>query len=190
MPGGFTLSSEIPQDCDQNMSRRAERVAWTYGHEQFARDQAMKYVLFVGLALLALFVLAVVINVVLILWRSRGQFSIVGEVLPSEVMQGRYGLYAENRPEIIKIDPSNVPEHLRDLIPMAEKWGIGDDIIRCDFEKKASAEEKEEFREALRGRTDQVTAWLDSFEVLGLPEDAGPFMYMLEALDESGLWPD
>ena len=115
------------------------------------------------------------------------------EILPASEMQKKYGLYAENQPDI-RIDPEKVPEHLRDLIPMAEKWGIGDDIIRSDLEEKATETEKKEFQEALRGRTAQVTTWLDSFDddsdTNSMTEEAGYFMYMLEGLDESGLWPD
>ncbi|GAJ06951.1 unnamed protein product [marine sediment metagenome] len=74
---------------------------------------------------------------------------------------------------------------------MAEKWGIGDDVIRCDFGKKASEAEKQEFKEKLTGRTKEVTEWLDSFkDGWEMAEEAGHFMYMLEALDEMGLWPD
>ena len=117
-----------------------------------------------------------------------------GEILPSEVMKEKYGLYAENRPKI-SIEQTRVPERLRDLIPMAEKWGIGDDIIRNDFEQKTTEAERSEFQNALRGRTADVTAWLDSFDndlesSNLMTEEAGYFMYMLEALDESGLWAD
>ena len=38
----------------------------------------------------------------------------------------------------IKIDPSAVPEHLRDLIPIAEKWCISDDLVRTKLEDKAT----------------------------------------------------
>ena len=47
---------------------------------------------------------------------------------------------------------------------MTEKWGIGDDVIREDFEEKTSDEEKEEFKSKLKGRTKEVTIWLDSFK--------------------------
>ena len=116
--------------------------------------------------------------------RSRGEL-----IAPAGELKEMYGLTAENRP-VIELDPSRVPEDLRDLIPMAEVWGIGDDVIRSDFEEKASEEEKRRFTEALRGRTTRITAWLDSFGDELMSEEAGTFMYMLEALDESGLWPD
>ena len=116
--------------------------------------------------------------------RSRGEL-----IAPAGELKEMYGATAENRP-VIEIDPSQVPEDLRDLIPMAEMWGIGDDVIRSDFEEKASEEEKERFKEALTGRTTRITEWLDSFGDELMSEEAGTFMYMLEALDESGLWPD
>jgi hypothetical protein len=112
------------------------------------------------------------------------------EILPAKEMQKKYGLYAENRPEI-KIDSMKVPEYLRDLIPMAEKWGVGDDIIRPDIEEKTSETEKQAFQTALRDRTKQVNDWLDSFtREQPMSEEAGYFMYMLEALAEMHLWPD
>jgi len=147
----------------------------------------------------AVFVILAIAGVaaLIVLTRRRGSPAI-GEILPSDQMQKKYGLYAENR-EKMEIDPEGVPAHLRDLIPMAEKWGVGNDIIRSDLEEEATDEEKREFPETLRGRTAGVTAWLDSFDAVPdstskaanpMPEDAVPFMYMLEALDESGLWPD
>ena len=131
-----------------------------------------------------------IILAAVIIFRSRGRRIRHGEILPANEMQKKYGLYAENRPDI-NIDPMQVPKNLRDLIPMAEKWGVGDDIIRSDIEKKASDTEKEAFQSKLKGRTKQVTDWLDSYGAeQPMPEEAAHFMYMLEALDEMGLWPD
>ena len=113
-----------------------------------------------------------------------------GEILPASEMQKKYALYAENRPDI-RIDPDKVPGNLRDLIPMVEKWGIADNIIRWDFGKKTSEAEKQEFKAKLSGGTKEVTEWLDSFnDEREISEEAGHFMYMLEALDEMRLWPD
>lgn len=110
------------------------------------------------------------------------------EIAPASELQEKYGLFAENRPEI-SIQPERVLKNLRDLIPLAEKWGIGDDIIREDFENKASREEKEEFKAKLKGRTKEVTRWLDSFaEGSAMSDEAGHFMHMLQAMDEMGLW--
>ncbi len=143
----------------------------------------MKYVC-IAVAVIA------VLGLVWVAARGRKASLTPGEILPAAEMQEKHGLYAENRDQI-DVNPERVPAHLRDLIPMAEKWGIGDDIIRDDFEKKATQAEKKEFQDTLRGRTAEVTTWLDSFKhPRPIPEDAVPFMNMLQALDESGLWPD
>jgi len=90
-----------------------------------------------------------------------------------------------------EIDANEVPPELRDLMGLAHKWGIGDDVARSDFEDTATEEEKEQFRSKLTGRTSQITNWLNSF-----PEDSihpgafSNFTYMLEALSEMNIWPD
>jgi hypothetical protein len=113
-----------------------------------------------------------------------------GEITPAWVFKKKYNLTAENR-TVIKINPLNIPSNLRELILLAEKWGIEDDIIRDDFEEKATDAEKEELRAQLKGRTKEITDWLDSFsDGREMTTDAGHFMFMLEALDEMQLWPD
>ncbi|MGA8213579.1 MAG: hypothetical protein WB799_08280 [Candidatus Sulfotelmatobacter sp.] len=90
-----------------------------------------------------------------------------------------------------EIDINEVPEHLRDLVPFAYKWGIGDDIARSDFEESSSDEEKEELRRALSGRTEQVSEWLDSFAENSVhPGAFSNFCYVLEAVAEMTIWPD
>src|SRR5262249_32483227 len=133
----------------------------------------------------ALLLLCAILSLIVI--RLRSSRPKHGEILPAGEMQKKYNLYAENRPEI-RIDSMHVPEDLRDLIPMAEKWGIGDDIIRGDFCEKASHDEKVSLVDAVKGRTDRINKWLDSFGS-AMSQDAGAFMYMLLALDEMGLYP-
>lgn len=62
------------------------------------------------------------------------------EVASGRILAEKYGLTAENRPTI-KLDPLNVPEFLRLVIPYAEIWGISDDLIREDVIDKASSED-------------------------------------------------
>lgn len=134
-------------------------------------------------------ILVVVAVIGIIWWRHACSGVRIGEIGPAHMLQKKYGLYAENRP-VIEIDASSVPEHLRDLIPMAEKWGIGDDIIRGDYVEKATEEDKQQFAARLKGRTFTVEVWVHSFESGQMSEAAVHFMYMLIALDESGSWPD
>jgi hypothetical protein len=132
----------------------------------------------------------VVAGVVLLVLRARRTHMKHGEILPADEMRQRYDLTAAKRPTL-RIDLAHVPEELRDLISMAEKWGIPDDIIRGDFQEEATPDEKEALRVKLAGRTKEVSAWLDSFGAdQPMSEEAGHFMYMLLGLDEMGLWTD
>jgi len=131
----------------------------------------------------------VLITILMIFLKRRPRMK-HGEILPANKMKAKYNLTAE-RYKPPRLDPEKVPEPLRDLLPLAAKWGIGDDVIRDDFEQKAPEGEKKELKDSLSGRTAEVTQWLDSFEVgKPMPEEAACFMYMLEALDEMSLWPD
>jgi hypothetical protein len=99
-------------------------------------------------------------------------------IMPASELQRRYGLYAENRPII----------NLRHLVPLAEKWGIGDDIIRNDYIDKASDEEKRDLHDALYEPFEQITAWLTSFPAGRMTPEAEAFMYAQGALDEMGFF--
>lgn len=84
------------------------------------------------------------------------------EILPADEMQRKYGLYAENRTKV-KIDPSDVPVDLRELIPFAEKFGVICDITRHDLGGKVTQKEKDELSDALRGKHARINEWLNSF---------------------------
>ncbi len=81
------------------------------------------------------------------------------EVLPAGEMRRKYSLYADNRP-IIKLDPANVPSPLRPLIPLAEVFGIGDDLIRADFIARLPAEALENLRKTVEPFADELDKWL------------------------------
>jgi hypothetical protein len=109
------------------------------------------------------------------------------DIAPSSDLQKHFGLYAENRPTL-RLDPARVPNHLRQLVPLAQKWGIGDDIIRNDLVDQSTGAEKRELHDALYEPFEQVTEWLDSFGGGPLPPEAEAFMYMQTALDEMGYY--
>jgi hypothetical protein len=89
------------------------------------------------------------------------------EVLPAGEMRRKYGLYAENRP-LIKLNPKRVPEPLRVLIPLAEKFGISDDLIREDFFDKTPKSELMTLKRTLAEYDDLLDEWLAG------PEADGP----------------
>jgi hypothetical protein len=108
-------------------------------------------------------------------------------IASSSAIQKQFGLYAENRP-ILHLDPVHVPADLRHLVPLAEKWGIGDDIIRNDLINKSSNAEKRELHDGLYAPFERITEWLASFAGRPLSAEAEAFMYMQTALDEMGYY--
>jgi hypothetical protein len=113
-------------------------------------------------------------------WRRRPWRS---EIAPADVLQRRYNLYAENRP-VIRLDATRVPVHLRDLIPLAEKWGIGDDIIRFDFIETSAAADQQELLREVGPWFDEVEAWLATADPGAMSDEMEAFMYMTTAWDE------
>ena len=109
------------------------------------------------------------------------------DIASASDIQKHFGLYAENRP-ILHLDPAHVPIHLRHLVPLAEKWGTGDDIIRNDLINKSSSAEKGELHDTLYAPFESITAWLTSFAGRPLSAEAEAFMYMQTALDEMGYY--
>lgn len=89
------------------------------------------------------------------------------EVMPAGEMRRRYGLTAENRP-VIRLDPTAVPPALRPIIPLAERFGVSDDLIRADIVAKTPATELAAMRVAVEAQADAFDDWL------GGPEADGP----------------
>ncbi len=89
------------------------------------------------------------------------------EVLPAGEMRRRYGLTAENRPTIT-LDPAAVPSALRHLIPLAERFGVEDDLIRADIVAKTPAAECAAMRAAVEAHAKAFDDWLAG------PASAGP----------------
>jgi hypothetical protein len=89
------------------------------------------------------------------------------EVLPVGVARNKYGLYAENR-AVLTLNPKNVPKSLRQLIPLAQRWGESDDIIREDIVKKSSKKERKALKQAIADNKDLLEEWLAG------PKAAGP----------------
>ena len=74
---------------------------------------------------------------------------------PDDEMKQRFGWTAENwRPPILQA--AVVPEGLRDLVPLAQRWGVTCDVTRHDVAAKARDAELAELSEGLRGRYDGV----------------------------------
>lgn len=83
-----------------------------------------------------------------------------------------------------RLNPEQVPEDLRHLVPLAEKWGIGDDVDRNAKVERATPAERSELRAAITPVSSRITTWLDSFGKGAMSDEAAAFMYMQLALEE------
>ena len=105
-----------------------------------------------------------------------------GDVHTAEVFRDIYGFTVDDLPPI-KVDPEEVPENLRSLIPEVEKWAIRCDVRRGDFFDKQSEESIELFYRNVEPFIEAINVWLDEQDedVLKWPEAAVDFMYFAKA---------
>ena len=83
------------------------------------------------------------------------------------------------------LDTTKIPEDLRHLAPLAQEWGIGDDVDRGDKVDASTPAERETLRQAVGPHHARITAWLDSFgDGASMTDEAAAFMYMQLALEE------
>ena len=85
------------------------------------------------------------------------------EIASGRELREKYGLTAANRPTI-RLNPANVPEQFRQWIPLAERWGIGDDLIRDDCIRIASPTDLEELLAFGDAYDAVLTEWLAGAE--------------------------
>jgi hypothetical protein len=106
--------------------------------------------------------------------REDGEFA----VGPGDEMKGRFGWTAENwRAPLLR--PEAVPENLRDLVPLAERWGVTCDVTRHDVAEKANEEELAALAAALRGRHGEIVDFLYSTEPTHQSDEQSAFQAML-----------
>jgi len=87
----------------------------------------------------------------------------------------------------ITLSVENVPDEFKKLLPLATKWGVGDDAIRGDITDSATESDKQELIVALTGKLGSIDRWIDSYPEGSMTEEAAAFMYMGEAIDEMEL---
>jgi hypothetical protein len=82
------------------------------------------------------------------------------------------------------IDERLVPESFRDLLPLARRYGVGDDPCRAFFISKTPKREQKREVERATPHLDAIQQWIDTFEPGALPPEATAFFWLLEALEE------
>ncbi|MBN2498043.1 MAG: hypothetical protein JXR96_25860 [Deltaproteobacteria bacterium] len=104
-------------------------------------------------------------------------------------MQARFGWTAESW-QGPSLRDERVPDRLRDLLPLARRWGVTCDVTRHDVADKASRAELAELAAGLRGRHCEIEDWLYSPDD-GSDDERAAFQAMVvleaEACDGPGL---
>lgn len=81
----------------------------------------------------------------------------------------------------VKIDTNNISENLRDLLPLAKEWAIGDDVERSYFISQTSKKEKKEFLKKVLPKIDEIERWCTrQREKTPVPDEAVLFDEMME----------
>ncbi len=88
------------------------------------------------------------------------------EVLSAGVMRAKYGLTAPNRPPI-RLNAAAVPASLQHLIPLAEQFGVGDDLIRMGVVANTPPAGVAAMRATIAAHNDALDVWLAGPEANG-----------------------
>ncbi|MDH3523869.1 MAG: hypothetical protein OES32_09810 [Acidobacteriota bacterium] len=67
----------------------------------------------------------------------------------------------------VHLNPENVPAGLRHLIPLAERFGILDDLDRENLVMSCAPKELEELKKAIEMHDDLLDLWLAGREAAG-----------------------
>src|SRR5262249_40601743 len=86
-------------------------------------------------------------------------------------LRKKYYTPDEPLPEI-RLNRERVPEPLRVLIPLAEKWGISDDLMRVDAVRKAPPDEIADLRRIIARHDDLLDEWLAGPEAMNTQPSA------------------
>lgn len=86
--------------------------------------------------------------------------------------------------ELSELVEEDVPEPLRDLIPLAKKFGIGDDAERGEVITTATESERAELLDRVGPKLHLIDSWLGNFSEDGLNETSAFFLYLGEAYEE------
>ena len=105
-----------------------------------------------------------------------------GDVHSAEVFRDVYEFTAESAPKIV-VNPHEVPENFRQLIPLVERWAISCDVRRGDYFDKQPDEDIDTFYKTVEPYVDPINKWLDEQDddVANWSEAAVHFMYFLKS---------
>lgn len=75
----------------------------------------------------------------------------------------------------MKLNAENIPKSLRDLIPLAERWGISDDSERIELIERADVADRAELKMIVGKYDDELDEWLAGVDASG-PEFSNEYV--------------
>jgi len=112
---------------------------------------------------------------------------IAGTVIPSYFALRAYRRKMDYYRRTTGLNPYFVPFLLRDLIPVAKKWGITDEHQRHVMFLNTSTQDKVELSKKIVGKEDLIIKWLALFQNRPLIPEAAAFAYMCKCVEEMEL---
>jgi hypothetical protein len=113
-------------------------------------------------------------------------FSISLTIVERNIKQRRYKQLM-NEYRKTGLDPYQVPEPLRDLIPLAKKWEASDAAERRQLQRAATNADKLELSQQIVGHVDTILAWLSLYKSHPATREAMAFESMLHSFQEMQL---
>ncbi len=134
--------------------------------------------------LLATLIGAILIVLILRSRKSRPAVAHANHAAEPGKITSRYA----DAPDVV-IDPMKVPEDLRDLLPLAEKWAIGDDVERAHFRNSVPATERRELIDMVSPKWDRLEQYCaERRDEVPVPDEVVLFDMTAEAAAE--IWPE
>ena len=154
-----------------------DRVSSVKGKLLFYEDEAlalkkggMRYAIFFGPLMVLLFPALVIEIIVLLVFGV--DFQIL-QTRPPEISS--------------ELNEDEVPSELRELIPLAKKWGIGDAEARENMIRNSSLPELVDLEQKVGPRMQQIADWTDGYSESQLKNSAiaGYFIFLQVAYEEA-----
>jgi hypothetical protein len=77
-----------------------------------------------------------------------------------------------------------VPRDLRELVPIAKRYGVGDDVCRGMFVRQTPARERARIVSSIESRLARIDEWLKSLGEPPYGREASAFFWLLEAVED------
>lgn len=115
-------------------------------------------------------------------WRARTAAE--GERFTRFLKTERQWCEEERDRAIAALDESAVPLSLHAVLPLARRYGVGDDPSRAYFINRTTNAERKRHLALVEPHLDEIQRWVSTHEPGSMPAEAAAFFWLLEAIEE------